>query len=478
MENGSYWWHQEGICYEGPDKDEMLDPMPVVHCSWGDWKKMHPDTGVLADPKDPKHRDPRGGHGSEEYWERPGIDQMFVYTFYEGDMDRQLPENVMVMGVNVPEGVRVYPFRDIKLEGGLVNDELGGVPLLVVSGPSPESFFTGVFDRRVGDQVLEFKPQGERLVDQQTNSVWNSEGLAIEGQLKGTQLNPVHYSFTRWHSWIYTHPKTEIYRAKRTEAPDIEEGIFARVLEGFRETNHEVRIKRELHALERQLQSDRGLIIDIDGDRFLLHHFVSATAARDWAALTPYAVQAGLYVLQSSPPEQFADIALSNARLPDQDIKWSKLVGDQDFVSRFQRAAPKEDAEDYPGFSDIIGGLNSNGYDCSPGAPELHAGIVHWAGWGTYVGLRPGEENWFTVTIEGSDFFEVHRFKTVEGAEEFKNFAKHAFRVGRYVFYSTPQNRFILTRFRMVDRPEATVNWSEFLEDEDFKKALHAIIKE
>lgn len=479
LETNSYWWPLEGLCYTGEYKDEMLDPIPVVHCTWGEWKQLHPETDVLAPPQDPNQRDPRGGHGSEEYWERPGMDQLFIHSLYKGDLDRQLPENVMVMGINLVGGHRAYPMKDIKLEGGLVNDVLGGVPVLIIAGPSPESFYTGAFDRRVGDRVFEFEVRENRIVDKQTGSTWNSEGRAVEGDLKGTELQPIHSMLTRWHSWIYTHPETEVFKTKKQEAPHVELGIFERIIEGFREALHEVRVEGELLNLQRPLQSDRGLVIHIDGDRFLLHHFTGETAARDYAHFTKGAVRAGLCVLQSAPEQQFADIALNNSLLPDDEIKWSKLVGNQDFVDRFQRSAPQEDGgEDYAGFSDIVVGLNENGYDCFPGAPEMHVDIVNWSPWGTYVGLNPGAENWFTVTMGGFDPFEIHRFETVEGAQEYSAFARHAFRIGRYVFVSTPQNKFILPRFRMVDRPEEKVSWSDFLEDEDLKRILRTIIKE
>jgi hypothetical protein len=457
----------------------MLDSIPVVHTTWGEWRQLHPETDVLAVPEDPKHRDPRGGHGSEEYWERPGLDQLFIHSLYKGDLDRQLPENVMVIGVNVLGGVRAYPITDIKLEGGLINDDLGGLPIVVIAGPAPESFYTGAFERQVGGRVLEFEPQGDKLVDKETGTHWNVEGLAVEGELKGTQLQYVHFAFTRWHSWIYPHPKTEIYRTQRTEAPNVEAGIFESILEGFREALHNVRVERELLNLQRPLQSDKGLVIRIGDDRFLLHHFTSQTAARDYAHFTKGAVRAGLYVLQSDPQKQFADIGLNNSLLPDEDIKWSKLVEDEDFVGRFERSVPTEDLrEDYPGFSEIVAALNENGFDCFPGAPEMHTDIVDWSPWGTYVGLRPNEENSFVVTVDTSDPFEIHRFKTVEAAEEFQRFVKHAIRVGRYVFYSTPLNRFHLPRFRMVDKPDEKVDWSEFLEDEEFKEVLRSVIKD
>lgn len=410
------------------------------------------------------------------------MDQLFINSLYSGDMDRRLGEGVMVMGINLPEGVRAYPISDVKREGGVVNDDIHGFPVLIVCGPATESIYTGSFDRRVGDQELEFEGKGNNLVDKQTQTVWNSEGLATEGELEGTQLQPIHSGVGRWHTWVYPHPQTELWRTQREKAPEIDLGIFRRIIEGFQEALHDVQIEREILNLERPLETDRGLVINIDGDHFRLHHFKNQTAVRDFAHFhnayqNKTCIKAGHYVLQSNP-EQFADIAINGARLPDDQVQWSKLIEDEDFIQRFERSIPEEDpGEYYPGFGEILEGLNAEGYDCFPGAPELHADITNWSPWGTYAGLRPGEQNWFTVTIETMDPFEIHRFETAEGAEEFLQAVKHAFRIDRYVFYSTPVNMFILPRFRMVDRPEEKVDWSEFLEDEKFKLVLNNIVK-
>ncbi len=478
LKTESYWWPLEGVCYHGENIGNMLDSVPVVHSTWGEWKQMHPDTEVIVLLEDPNHSDPRGGHGAEEYWERPGIDTIFVNSLSVGDLDQQLRENAMVMGINLPTGIRAYPCDEIKKDGGVTNDDLGGTPLLAVMGPAPNSICSGAYRRDVGDKVLEFEAQGNRIVDKQTGSTWTSEGLCIAGDLEGTQLEPIHYGLGRWHTWIYPHPKTEIYKSKNEEAQNVTYGIFENIIESFRESLIDLKVEREIVSLSLPLQSDRGLALRIDGEPFLLHHFDTESAAKDYLYFNPHSVSAGRFILQSDP-EIYDNIALNTAKMPEEKVKWSKKLEDQKFLRLLHHSAPKEDPGDsYPGFSDIVAGLNERGIDCSPGAPELHADITFWYPCGTPVGLRPGVENWFTVTIDTKDPFEIHRFRTIEGAKEFAASKPHAtFQIGRYVFYSTPVNMFLLPRFRMVDRPKEKVNWSDLLEDEEFKEILREIIE-
>ena len=46
----------------------------------------------------------------------------------------------------------------------------------------------------------------------QTNSLWNFEGKAISGQMKGKQLTRLSYDEGFWFEWVAFHPKTELYK--------------------------------------------------------------------------------------------------------------------------------------------------------------------------------------------------------------------------------------------------------------------------
>jgi len=76
------------------------------------------------------------------------------------------------------------------------------------------SKFTGnarVFDRMIDDKILEFKFVDEKLIDVETNSEWNYEGLSVEGELEGTQLTRLPSDPGFWFEWIAFHPNSELY---------------------------------------------------------------------------------------------------------------------------------------------------------------------------------------------------------------------------------------------------------------------------
>ncbi|MBL0051447.1 MAG: DUF3179 domain-containing protein [Bacteroidetes bacterium] len=50
------------------------------------------------------------------------------------------------------------------------------------------------------------------ITDRQTNSIWNVEGVCIQGELKGTKLKPLQGYQEFWHSWKTFHPNTTVYK--------------------------------------------------------------------------------------------------------------------------------------------------------------------------------------------------------------------------------------------------------------------------
>jgi hypothetical protein len=71
------------------------------------------------------------------------------------------------------------------------------------------------YDSVVDGQTLEFSynTKDQNFVDKQTNSLWNFEGKAISGQMKGKQLTRLPFDEGFWFEWVAFHPKTELYNS-------------------------------------------------------------------------------------------------------------------------------------------------------------------------------------------------------------------------------------------------------------------------
>ena len=58
---------------------------------------------------------------------------------------------------------------------------------------------------------LSFEKSNDQIVDSQTGSVWNIHGVATDGELAGTQLEPIIHANHFWFAWAAFKPETIIY---------------------------------------------------------------------------------------------------------------------------------------------------------------------------------------------------------------------------------------------------------------------------
>ncbi len=137
--------------------------------------------------------------------EQPGFVSMALAQGYMGEF-------APVIGVMEKDEARAYPAW--LLEGySVINDRLAGQPIVVTW--SPFSFSSTVWGRVVDGDTLEFLDSGELgkdamvMVDRQTGSRWSHlEGRALDGDMKGTQLEPVTHTYTSWGKWRSLYPRT------------------------------------------------------------------------------------------------------------------------------------------------------------------------------------------------------------------------------------------------------------------------------
>ena len=70
---------------------------------------------------------------------------------------------------------------------------------------------TGVFDPHLDGRALTFRADGDRIVDNETESVWNILGTATEGPLAGKRLTPIVHANHFWFAWAAFKPDTRVY---------------------------------------------------------------------------------------------------------------------------------------------------------------------------------------------------------------------------------------------------------------------------
>ena len=136
-----------------------------------------------------------------------------------GTLDPRLPAMACVLGVEIEGEACAYALSDLQ-RVGLVEDQLGGVPLVVLDDPLRDAAL--VFARTLGDTVLEFQPvpagdDGRIAADLQSGSLWDLAGRAIAGPRQGQQLTPIaHFNKLFWFSWALFKPHSRLHRPSTT----------------------------------------------------------------------------------------------------------------------------------------------------------------------------------------------------------------------------------------------------------------------
>jgi len=123
-----------------------------------------------------------------------------------------------VIGVDLGDEARAYPLTILNWHE-VVNDTLGGRKIAVTYHPLCDS--VAVFDRKVGDEVLEFGVSGllhesnhllyERREEVGTESLWSQlRARAVTGPMAeaGAELTTVPFEVLTWADWRERHPET------------------------------------------------------------------------------------------------------------------------------------------------------------------------------------------------------------------------------------------------------------------------------
>jgi hypothetical protein len=157
-ETKSLWSHILGEAMKGPLQGTKLKVIPSVMTDWGSWKTSHPETTLVMMTR-------TADSYVREYHSRDGG---------------------LLIGLVTNSGTEHWSFADL-FDKSPVNDVADDVPVAV--SLDKHSFAATIYDRRVDGRTLKFETRDGKIVDSETESVWDFlSGRATSGELKGKQL--------------------------------------------------------------------------------------------------------------------------------------------------------------------------------------------------------------------------------------------------------------------------------------------------
>jgi len=196
----TYWSQILGKAIVGELAGRELKPIPMDHTQWGLWKRFYPATKVLS--KETGHIRPYGADPYGDYYTSN------IIVFPVESMDSRLHPKTIIFGLMVGAEQKAYP-RESVLRQGAINDRISGLDVLVVGATNGS---VRAFERRVGNDVLEFVVEDGKILDTKTKSIWNIDGFAISGQYVGAGMRRLPGMTSFWFAWAAFYPGTGLYQ--------------------------------------------------------------------------------------------------------------------------------------------------------------------------------------------------------------------------------------------------------------------------
>lgn len=213
------WWQQfTGRGMIGRYSEELLEQLPSQIISYDVFKSSYPDGEVLS----------RDTGSLRTYGQNPyrGYDNINSSPFLlQGPADPRLPPMERVL--SIPDGDKVQLVTlSLLADNPVVQFDVTEGSVVVFAASSANSALddskisesrqipsAAAFHARVDSQSLTFELLEGQVIDEQTGSVWNAVGTAIDGELKGSQLEQidrgVHFAF----AWLRFDPEASVYQS-------------------------------------------------------------------------------------------------------------------------------------------------------------------------------------------------------------------------------------------------------------------------
>jgi Protein of unknown function (DUF3179) len=203
---GSWWRQATGEAILGPRKGHILNELASPQMTLAEWSAAHPNTLVMQ--PDPAFKSETDSLATYDLGVKRGK--------LTGRDSASWHNKSWVVGVIGNDGKTAKAFDWNRLvKQRVLNDFVGNQPIVLALAPDKLTFL--VWNRVVQGgattgQTLTFMPTTDnQLIDRETNTIWNRQGVAVSGKLAGQQLVPVRAYQEFWHSWRSFHPATAKY---------------------------------------------------------------------------------------------------------------------------------------------------------------------------------------------------------------------------------------------------------------------------
>ena len=200
--DGTVWSALSGRALEGQKKGERLERIPSLLTDWSYWLMLHPESTAydLFDGKKYPVAELPAALSAE------AKETM-------GSVDARLKPQTRVLGVELGELTKAYPLDDVG-ERACFTDKLGGESIAVFwyePTKSAVAFNSMLKGRSLTFHADSVSPETAPFKDKETGTRWTLAGRAVDGPLKGQELQWVRSVQCHWYAWVAEYPDTLLY---------------------------------------------------------------------------------------------------------------------------------------------------------------------------------------------------------------------------------------------------------------------------
>lgn len=195
------WWQQAtGVAIAGPLKGATLKELPSAQLPLGVWLREHPNTLVMQ---------PDMSFEKKYEWLADYDDGNTQGYLVKRDFSSWKSKS-WIVGIRNEHSSKAYDWNEL-VKKKIIQDSIAYLPVLLTLENDANAFHA--YDRRIDGLVLRFQmgTDNDSLIDDNTKSIWNMDGLCIDGTLKGKKLVAVQAYNQFWHSWQTFHSNTQRY---------------------------------------------------------------------------------------------------------------------------------------------------------------------------------------------------------------------------------------------------------------------------
>ncbi len=209
-DDGTIWSALTGRAAEGPQSGRRMVRVPSLLTTWQHWLMLHPESTAYDLFDGEKY--PMTDLPSE-------ISTEALETI--GEVDPRMEKFDKVMGIEGSEGqlavsLEGLPARACQMVS--VDDRPVAVFWYGVTG-SAVAFRAELEGRPLTFYADEISPETAPFKDRETGTRWTLAGRAIDGELRGKELEWVSSIACRWYAWSSEYPDTAVFLPELEEAP-------------------------------------------------------------------------------------------------------------------------------------------------------------------------------------------------------------------------------------------------------------------